>query len=101
MLKRIFETALDNMYITNDYFVGINKIELPKGPSVSQRLNMQQKPVNTYDGIFLSRFKISSADFFKDPNCHMLLIPLWPGSTQMILSSSSKYLSISCQSKIL
>ena len=30
MLKRIFETAIDNMYITKDYFVGINKIELPK-----------------------------------------------------------------------
>lgn len=30
MLKRIFETALDNMYITSDYFTGINKIELPK-----------------------------------------------------------------------
>lgn len=30
MLKRIFETALDNMYITSDYFIGINKIELPK-----------------------------------------------------------------------
>lgn len=39
MLRRILEYAFDNMYITNNFFTGVNAIEKPKSKKADKKIN--------------------------------------------------------------
>ena len=39
MLRRIFEYVCDNMYITNNFFTGVNAIEKPKSKKADKKIN--------------------------------------------------------------
>ena len=39
MLKRVYDYALDNMYITKNFFYGINAIERPKSKKADRQIN--------------------------------------------------------------